>query len=256
MDLVYVPLLRKQRELYDIPRGRARFDAYLRLLNRDNPADIVSPLLIVNPMAREPVAVVLDTLLLVDADHAAARAVTEAAAALADVPGGSFRVSLVVADDAGGGWTNRYAWEFSHRFERPPTAHGSWRTGVLWASDPPGVEAAREAVLTAIWREAYFQRHGTARTLREKLAQEGEVLRAAGCTGPILGAEELAYTRGIIQPHLEATDLPTATVHLFGDPAARSLGYRPPGLGHWAGLALALHDARAVRRESRLQVAV
>ena len=243
MDLAFVPLLRKQRELYDIPRGTQRFDTYLRLLNRDDPARIVAPLTIVNPMAREPVAAILDSLLAVDADGEAARAVATAALDLASVPGGGFRVSLVVADDAGGGWTNRYAWEFSQRFERPPAAHGSWRTGVLWSSDPPTAQGAREAVLTAIFREVYFQRHGLARTLGERMAQEGEVMRAAGCTGPTLDNEELAYTREVIQPHLEATDLPTTTVHLFGDPAARSLGYRPPGLSHWAGLALALHDA-------------
>lgn len=248
MDLAFVPLLRRQRELHDVPRGPARFAAYLRLLDRDHPADLVAPLLIVNPMAREPVAAVLDTLLALDADQIAARAVEQAAATLATAPGGTIRVALVVADDTGGGWTNRYSWEFSNRFERPPAAHHDWRAGVLWAGDPPGTQAAREAVLTTIHREAYFHRHGPARTLGERLSQEGAVLHAAGCTAPALDPDELAYTREAIHPHLEATDLPTATVHLFGDPAARSLGYRPAGLSHWAGLALALHDARAAVR--------
>ena len=243
MKCAFVPLLRRQRELYRLPRGGERFDAYLRLLNPDRPADLVAPLLIINPMAREPVAAVLDALLALDAEQAAARAVAEAARELKDAPGGEYRVSLVVADDAGGSWTNRYAWEYSNRFERPPTAHGNWRTGVLWSGEPPTAQAAREAVLTAIHREAYFQRHGSASTLGERMSQEGAVLRAANCTEPTLDAEELAYTRETIRPHLEATDLPTATVHLFGDPAARSLGYRPPGLSHRAGLALALHDA-------------
>ena len=226
MDLAFVPLLSRQREIYEVPRGPGRFAAYLRLLNREHPDEIVAPLLIVNPMARGPVAAVLDALLALDADHLAARAVAEAATTLADAPGGSFRVSLVLADDAGGGWTNRYAWEFSNRFERPPAAHRDWRTGVLWSSDPPTASAVREAV---------------------RLAQEGEVMRAAGCTSPTLDAEELAYIREIIRPHLEATDLPTAIVHLFGDPAAHSLGYRPVGLSRWAGLALSLHDTLAAR---------
>lgn len=247
MNFVFISLLHKQREIYDLPRGSERFDAYLRLLNRANPADIVAPLLIVNPMAREPFAAALDTLLVLDADGVAARAVAETAETLAGVPGGSFRVSLVLADDAGGGWTNRYAWEFSNRFERPPAAHGNWRTGVLWSGEQPSAHAAREAVLLAVYREAYFQRHGPARTLGERLTQEGAVLQAADCTLPTFGEDELAYTREIIRPHLEATDLPTTTVHLFGDPAARSLGYRPAGLSPWAGLALALHDARACR---------
>ncbi len=253
MDIEFVPLLRRQRELYDLPRGPERFAAYLRLLNRDRPADLVAPLLIVNPMAREPVAAVLDTLLGLDADQQATRAVAQAAATLAGTPGGAVRVALVVADDAGG-WTNRYAREFSHRFEWPPAAHHDWRTGMLWSSEPPTVQAGCEAVLTTLHREAYFHRHGPARTLRERLAQEGAVLRAAGCTEPTLDPDELAYTREIIRPHLEATDLPTATVHLFGDPAARSLGYRPVGLSHRAGLALALHDASRYDHETHAAI--
>ena len=210
----------------------------------------MAPLLIVNPMAREPVATVLDALLALDADRIAAQAVAEAASSVADAPGGPYRVALVVADDAGGGWTNRYAWELSNRFERPPAAHGNWRAGVLWSGEAPGASTAREAVLMTIHREAWFQRHGLARTLGERLAQEGEVTRAADCKGPVLDPEELAYTREIIRPHLEATDLPTAIVHLFGDPAACSLGYRPAGLSPWAGLALARYDAQEALRST------
>ncbi|MBI4600531.1 MAG: hypothetical protein HY721_01085, partial [Planctomycetes bacterium] len=42
-----------------------------------------------------------------DADGVAARAASEAAARLANEPG-DFKVTLVVADDLMGGWTNRY----------------------------------------------------------------------------------------------------------------------------------------------------
>ena len=40
-------------------------------------------------------------------------------------------------------------------------------------------------------------------------------------------------------------DRPTVMACLYGDRAAQSLGYRPQGLGDYAGLALALHQARA-----------
>ena len=47
-----------------------------------------------------------------------------------------------------------------------------WVTGVLWSSEPATERAAREAMLTAIYRLAYVQRNGPARTLRDMLAQE------------------------------------------------------------------------------------
>src|SRR5205823_3978001 len=88
------------------------------------------------------------------------------------------------------------------------------------------------------------QRHGFARRLRAMLAQEGHVMAAAGCTGPVLDDEDLAYTREVLVPYLDADDMRTCIECLFGDAAGRTLGFTPRGLSPWAGLALALHDAR------------
>jgi hypothetical protein len=55
--------------------------------------------------------------------------------------------------------------------------------------------------------------------------------------------EELAYTRAVLEPHLDSTHYPTLLVALEGDPAAQALGYPPLGLSPKAGLALALAEA-------------
>jgi hypothetical protein len=75
------------------------------------------------------------------------------------------------------------------------------------------------------------------------LAQEGHVMAAAGCSGPVLDEDDIAYTREVLAPLLDADDMRTAIECLFGDAAARTLGFTPRGLSPWAGLALALHDA-------------
>lgn len=72
----------------------------------------------------------------------------------------------------------------------------------------------------------------------------------ARCT-PVLAADDLAYTRDVITPLLDATDRATAMACLFGDAAATALGYRPHGLSHRAGLALALHQASTASRGSK-----
>jgi hypothetical protein len=66
----------------------------------------------------------------------------------------------------------------------------------------------------------------------------------AGCSGPVLDAEDIAYTREVLADYLDATDMRTCIECLFGDAASRTLGFTPRGLSPWAGLALALHDAR------------
>lgn len=62
---------------------------------------------------------------------------------------------------------------------------------------------------------------------------------------PELDADELAYTRAVVAPQLDTTAFPTAFACLYGDDAARSVGYALLGLSADAGYALALHDAYA-----------
>ena len=97
---------------------------------------------------------------------------------------------------------------------------------MLWSSEAPSERAVREAILTAAHRVAYVQRHGPARTLRDMLAQEGQVMAVAGCIGPVLDAEDIAYTREVLVPYLDADDMRTGIECLFGDAAAARWGSR------------------------------
>jgi hypothetical protein len=252
MKAEYVPLLRVQRELQGLPRNYDRFRQYLRTMtNRHGEDGMLIPLLAANPMAKDHVTALLDALLALDADAIAARAAGEACARLRDVPGEA-KVTLVVADDVMGGWTNRYDYEFQFRFQSPGLIPEPlprwlkhfWLMALLWSSEPATERAVREAILAAIYRAAYVHRHGPARTLRDMLAQEGAVMTMAGCTGPTLDAEDVAYTREVVAPYLGAGDKRTVIECMFGDVAGRTLGFTPRGLSHWAGLALALHDGR------------
>ena len=252
VKLEYVPLLQVQRELQDMPRDYQRFRQYLRTITAPDGRSLELPsLLAMNPMGKEHITDLLDALLALDADGIAARAAADASAHLKDTPG-DCRITLVIADDLKGGWTNRYANEFTHRFQCGGTT-GSlprwlkhfWITGRLWSSEPASEQAVREALLTAVYRTAFVQWHGPARTLHQRLAQEGAVMTMAGCTQPVLDPEDIAYTREVLAPLLETEDMRTCIECLFGDAAGRTLGFTPRGLSPWAGLALALYDSQA-----------
>jgi hypothetical protein len=152
-----------------------------------------------------------------------------------------------MSDDLKGGWTNRYCTEFSQRFESTALLKRGWAVGLLWTSEPASPETARSAALAAVYRAAHLVTRSPARTLDEMLTQEGSVMAMAGCTAPTLDADDLEYTRQVIGMHRGARDRATVMACLFGDAAARALGYPPQGLSERAGLALALHDARGDR---------
>ncbi len=239
MTFTYVPLLSLQRDLYRVP-GRDRFRAYLHEMIDWEIEDMKLPLFAMNPKAKDHVPAFLDHLLAIDADGPAARAIAET-----HLEGpGDFKVTVVVADDVAGGWTNRYANEFSHRFESMRLYERGWLIGILWASEPPCERRVREETLTAAYRVAYIGRHGVARTLRERMAQESWAMAQANCTGPTLDADDLEYTREVIAPFLDTTDMRTAIECLYGDVAGSTLGFTARGLSPFAGLALALADAR------------
>ncbi len=244
MRLEYILLLGIQRDLYRIPRGLNRFRAYARIMQDDDRDDArVAPLVALNPMAKDHVAGLIDALLGLDAEEVASETAAEASARFTDVTG-EFRMGLVVADDVGGGWTNRYASEYAWISGNPATLGRGWLAGVLWSSEPASVQAVQEAVLVPLYRTAYIHRHGEARTLRDFMGQEGYAMAAAGRDTPSLDVEDLDYTRQLLEPYLDESLPRTVMECLYGDEAGRTLGFTPHGLSYRAGLALALHDAR------------
>ena len=244
MLLEYVPLLQVQRDLYAMPRGGERFRAYLRTMIDPHTRDLRLPLVNMNPMGKEHVPRLIDELLDLDAEGIARQAV-ERAAAVQRAVAGSFRVALVVVDDVGGGWTNRYTNDYANRFATRPLRSRGWLTATVWTGDAPSRAHVREEAATVVHRAAYLSGHGDAASLGEILAQEGYAMARAGCRQPALEAAELAYTREALQPLMQRRDRPTVMACLYGDRAAQSLGYLPQGLSDYAGLALALHQARA-----------
>jgi hypothetical protein len=249
MRLTFVPLLQIQRDLYKLPRNMERFRAYLATMTDATTGDLKLPLVAMNPMGKEHVPALLDEWLALGADAVAASAVADAETRLPHVPG-EFRVALVIADDLKGGWTNRYTYEFADRFLTKPLHRRGWLTGMVWTSESPTREAAREAASASVYRAAHIQQNGYARTLREMLAQETYATASAGCTTPVLDGDDLAYTRETMARYLDATDQATLIACLFGDQAAATLGYSGLGFTDRAGFALALADASAPSRHA------
>lgn len=242
MNLEYVPLLKTQHELYGMPRGMERFQAYIRTMVNAETGDIKFPMAAMNPMGKDHVPALLGEYLAIDADGLAAAAVSEATVKLRQVQG-EFKVTLILADDLLGGWTNHYSTEFTHRSGSKAYFKRGWLAGLLWTSAIPSGKTTREEVLTTVYRGAHIQMKGFAETLEEILIQEGYAMAMAGCTEPTLESDDLAYTQEVIAPYLESKAFPTIITCLFGDEAAKSLGYDPMGLSRYAGLALALHQA-------------
>jgi len=245
MHIIYLPVLRTLRQLYRLPRDMRRFQRYVATMTGGTD-DVVLPIGLANPMAREHAIAKLDELLALGAEEIGAAAAEEAQARLGGLAG-EMTVSLVLADDVAGGWTNRYTTEASVRFPGRGALKRPFATGLLWTSESPSADDIRRELLGAIYRLAYQRRHGLPTTLRAMLTQEALAGAFAG-DQPALGADELVRARDIITPYLDAA-YPKAFACLYGDVAAEELGYRSLGLPPRAGFILALADAIADHRD-------
>jgi hypothetical protein len=223
-----------------------RFREYIKTMTDPETGDLALPLVAMNPMGKDHIPALIDEYIALGAEQIAEQAIDGVRrGGSSDPPAAKeYKVALVVSDDLKGGWTNRWASEFGHRIESAAFLKRGFITALLWTSEPASASIVRDAVLTAIYRAEYLQTHPAPTTLRGMLEQEGYAMARAGCTTPSLDADDLAYTRTVIEPHLDAHDRATVIACLFGDTAATALGYPPQGLSDRAGLAVALHNAR------------
>jgi hypothetical protein len=255
MKFELVPILEKLRDLYLIPRGPDRFQAYIDLATGGATAtkDIpYPPLITVNPMAKEHALEFVESWISLGAEEVARTVLEEANVRLESVPfERTVKVGLSVLDDLKGGWTNR-TFNDAARFKVGESLEKTgWVCVPLWTSEIPNLEALRPVVLESAFRAAYVVQHDDPKTLREMMAQEGAVAAFASRSLEFdrleSQHEELEYSRAVIAPHLDSMHQPTVIACLYGDEAAKELGYPPLGLSKSAGFQLALADALEVK---------
>ena len=255
MKFELVPIHEKLRDLYLIPRGPDRFGAYIDLATAGASAikDIpYPPLITVNPMAKEHALEFVESLLALEAETVAQAVLEEANVRLEAVEyPNTVKVGLSVLDDLKGGWTNR-TFNDAVRFKVGENLKKTgWVCVPVWTSEAPTLEELRAVVLESVFRAAFVVQHGDPTTLREMICQEGLTAvfaaRRLEFDNLEIEREELEYSRAVIAPHLDSTHQPTVIACLYGDEAAKELGYPPLGLSKNAGFQIALADALEVK---------
>lgn len=257
MNLELVPTLESLRTVYGVPRGPARFQAYIDAAvgGAQAGAEVaLPPLTLANPMSHGQAVACLERWIELGAEETAHAALDEAAARLPSVSSPSrVRAGLTLLDDVGGGWTNRFINDAA-RFELGSTlGKTGWLSLPLWASEEPDLAELRCTVLEWTFHAlsgAQDPPTGEAPTLRDMLRRQGEAAAFAG-RRVTFGTEELEYSRAVLAPHLDTAHQPTALACLYGDDGARAWGYAPLGLSGYAGFQVALADALGRQEEAR-----
>ncbi len=253
MKVVLTTILDDLRGLYTIADRLARFGAYVSLSSGKARGGGKSrgeqlPLGTFSPMG-ERQAGYLDRLIAMGAEGLAQATADEVAHDFTTF-NDRFRLMLVVADVPRNGWTERHLtdaeWRFTLKNDTLPksvTLKGfdRWVSVLLWTDVEVSETYISREVRAALYRALHYRYLAPSRTLADMMRQEGRVLAYAGYT-PELGGEELEYSREVIRPFLQSADFPVCFAALYGDDAARQVGYKGLGLPASAGFQVALRD--------------
>ena len=153
MPLELLPLLETQRDLHAIPPGPARFKAYIETITGGGD-DLDVPLAGMNPMGKKHVAALIDNLIAQSAEMLVTQVLAKAEKRLGGLQE-TLQVGLVLTDDFGGGWTNRYLTDMTQRFKNAYDLEHGWALVPVWTSQVWTAEALEQAVSSTVYRALY-----------------------------------------------------------------------------------------------------
>lgn len=100
-----LPLLNLQKDLYMMPKDISRFQNYLRVMLTDDRNDLKLPLTDLNPKGNDKVLNCIQYLIDLEAETIISIKLDGYFTFDTKI---SLKLSIIVVDDLGGGWTNRY----------------------------------------------------------------------------------------------------------------------------------------------------
>ncbi len=221
MRFELLPVVDIMLELYRMPRDMNRFNTYLQTLQGNTKDDIEIPIGGFNPMAKDHAVAKLNELKQIGAEQV----ISETLNTVNEGRAGEYiKVSLTLADDLMGGWTNRYTTDYQSKFKTGAIVKRNFCTPYFWTSEEYTSELIIDRTRAACYRFIYQKDYPKPETLQEHIEQELFVQENLG-TKHALAVELQAF----YNDNKETTDLSIIMNFLYGDDAAASLGYTPLG---------------------------
>lgn len=199
-----------------------------------------------NPMAGDAALDAVRALIAVDAESVAQQAAQQVVAECSF----SEAITLAMAVRSKGFWTDRIATEVDERVTAKPRVP---HRGVisLWSREETSTQdVAREAAAEAV-RVMWHAQHGVADTLNRVLACEGLAYALAGLVGDLgtyatqVSPEETVAVLEAFEVLGDSTKASEIAGVIYGDEAAKEMGWTPLGIPQYAGYRWAITRAQA-----------
>jgi hypothetical protein len=224
MNFELVPILDLMLDFYEKPRDFDRFQAYLSLLQGETKGDLARPIGGFNPMAKAHVLQKLNELKSLDAEKIMAETLASLRSNQKNAP--IFKVSLTLADDAQGGWTNRFTTDFDSKFKLNALVKRQFCTPVFWTSDNYSTNIIQEITMEYAFRTVYWHDKKTKpQTLKDHVEQEQFVAKKTTYKLPKPECD-VPSLRQFYKTHADSDDYALIFNFFYGDAASESLGFK------------------------------
>jgi hypothetical protein len=213
-----LPILDKIIELYQIPIGQKRFEAYLKLLEGETKGNLSLPIGAFNPMAKEHVLMQLNSLKKMGAEEAIQNELKKLNSTLPNQGSHSqFKVALNLADDLKGGWTNKFTTDYDIRFKLNPYLKRGFCVSIIWTSEQHSIDLIVKRTLQGVYRTIYRLSQSQPKTLLEHVAQEDFVLIAIN--------QQVKHNQNFLELHKNSENYHVIFNYFYGDQASEMMAF-------------------------------
>lgn len=227
MPFQLLPLLDTMIALYKKPAGIERFQEYIGIIKGGSRADMEVPVGGYNPMGKSHVLERLLELKRIDAENIISKTLDKINIhpGIKDI----FRVSVTLADDLMGGWTEHYSTDYGSKFKLNPMIKRRFCSVYFYTSEAFSGEKIVSRTRDYVYRTLYWLDNGKPLNLEDHIKQETAIARQNN-TEKQLDSQSFIRCHNIYQHYKESSDYPVIFSFLYGDKAAGLLGYTPLGL--------------------------
>ncbi|HET6226288.1 MAG TPA: hypothetical protein VFF27_08420 [Bacteroidia bacterium] len=236
MEFQLLPVVDVMVELYQTPINADRFTNYMKILQGNSPGNISMPITYYNPMGKAHVLKKLMELKALGVEDVMQDTLTAINKMLSSDDGKKIQVSPALADDLGGGWTNRYTTDYDSKFNVNDMFKRNFCTPLFWVSENYSVEIIKERTADYCARAFYRASTPQPTTLGDHIKQEAFV-----ADHNIFKIKEAPLTNSstihtLFKSHKDSSSYPTIFNFLYGDSASKELGHSAYGIrDEWAG---------------------
>ncbi len=230
MKFKLLPVTDIMLELYESPVNPDRFSNYLKILQGNSKGDIKIPVTFYNPMGKALVLNKLTALKNLQAEALIKETLKKINEDLSEImPMLEISVSLALADDVGGGWTNRYTTDYESKFRAADLLKSGFCNPLFWVSETYSAAKIVERTLDYCYRTVFRLTSPSLITLEDHMQQE-TVIAGKHPIPDSSSCQNFELLDAYYQKHKHTDQHSLIFNFLYGDDACNSLGYRTYGI--------------------------